>query len=259
VSVTVKIPTPLRRLTKDQDIVQTEGGSLAEAISGLDGSFPGLKERLCDEQGQLRRFVNVYINGEDVRFLSGLQTPLKQGDEVSIVPAVAGGCSPPRADPAAIGVSVAEQRYFEDFSIGERFQAPSKTLTDAHFLFFAGLTGDSHPLHYDVEYAKNTRFGRPVAHGLMLAAMTALGAGVLAPLVQESIVAFVEQSTRFLAPAFTGDTIYPELEVVELTPKSTTGLLGFTARLTNQRGETVLEGRHAYLIKRRERGETRAG
>lgn len=90
-SVTVKIPTPLRRLTKDQDIVQTEGGSLAEAISGLDGTFPGLKERLCDEQGELRRFVNVYINGEDVRFLSGLQTPLKQGDEVSIVPAVAGG------------------------------------------------------------------------------------------------------------------------------------------------------------------------
>src|SRR5947209_20532710 len=80
-SVIVKIPTPLRRLTQDRDIVQTEGGSLAEAISGLESSFPGLRERLCDEQGQLRRFVNVYINGEDVRVLSGLQTPLKQGDE----------------------------------------------------------------------------------------------------------------------------------------------------------------------------------
>ncbi len=152
-----------------------------------------------------------------------------------------------------------DQRYFEDFAIGERFRAPSKTLTDAHFLFFSGLTGDNHPLHYDVEYAKNTRFGRPVAHGLMLAAMTALGAGVLAPLVQESIIAFVEQSTRFLAPAFVGDTIYPELEVAELTPKTTTGLLVFASRLMNQRGEIILEGRHTYLIKRRERGDASAG
>jgi molybdopterin synthase sulfur carrier subunit len=91
VSVTVKIPTPLRKLTGERDVVEAGGGSLAECITGLDGSFPGLKERLCDEQGELRRFVNVYVNGEDVRFLSGLATPLKQGDEVSIVPAVAGG------------------------------------------------------------------------------------------------------------------------------------------------------------------------
>jgi molybdopterin synthase sulfur carrier subunit len=91
VSVTIKIPTPLRRLTQDKDVVQAEGGSLAEAIGGLEASFPGIKERICDEAGELRRFVNVYINGEDVRFLAGIKTPLKQGDEVSIVPAVAGG------------------------------------------------------------------------------------------------------------------------------------------------------------------------
>ncbi|MHB8574294.1 MAG: ubiquitin-like small modifier protein 1 [Dehalococcoidia bacterium] len=90
-SVTVKIPTPLRRLTREQDVVQSEGSFLGECITRLDGTYPGLKERLCDDQGDLRRFVNVYVNGEDVRFLSGLQTPLKQGDEVSIVPAVAGG------------------------------------------------------------------------------------------------------------------------------------------------------------------------
>ncbi len=147
---------------------------------------------------------------------------------------------------------MSDQRYFEDFALGDIFRAPSKTLTDAHFLFFAGLTGDNHPLHYDVEYAKNTRFGRPVAHGLLLASMTALGAGVLAPLVQESIIAFVEQSARFLAPAFVGDTIYPELEVTELTGKTRSGVLGFTARLKNQRGETILEGRHVYLIRRRD-------
>jgi molybdopterin synthase sulfur carrier subunit len=90
-SVRVKIPTPLRRLTNNQELVEGEGSSLGECIGTLEGRFPGLKERLCDEQGQLRRFVNVYINGEDVRFLSGLATPLKQGDEISIVPAVAGG------------------------------------------------------------------------------------------------------------------------------------------------------------------------
>jgi acyl dehydratase len=147
------------------------------------------------------------------------------------------------------------QRYFEDFRLGETFRAPSRTLTDAHFLFFSGLTGDNHPLHYDVEYAKQTRFGRPVAHGLLLASMTALGAGILAPLVEESIVAFVEQSSRFLGPAFIGDTIYPELEVRDLVPKSRTGVLTFTSRLRNQRDELILEGTHTYLIKKREAPE----
>ncbi len=90
-SVTVRIPTPLRRITGDQDTVTGDGGSLIECIESLDARYPGLKDRLCDETGELRRFVNVYVNGEDVRFLSGLATPLKPGDEVSIVPAVAGG------------------------------------------------------------------------------------------------------------------------------------------------------------------------
>ncbi len=90
-AVTVRIPTPLRKLTNEQDVVSADGGTLMACIDGLDGAYPGLKERLCDEAGDLRRFVNVYINGEDVRFQQGVQTPLKAGDEVSIVPAVAGG------------------------------------------------------------------------------------------------------------------------------------------------------------------------
>lgn len=154
-------------------------------------------------------------------------------------------------------MALAEQLYFEDFVVGDVFKAPSRTLTDAHFLFFAGLTGDNHPLHYDVEYSRRTRFGRPVAHGLLLASMTALGAGLLAPRVEESIVAFVEQRARFVAPAFTGDTIYPELEVAALEPKGTTGLLTFAARLHNQRGELILDGEHTYLIKRRPDGGAR--
>lgn len=154
---------------------------------------------------------------------------------------------------------MSDQRFFEDFQIGETFKAPSKTLTDAHFLFFSGLTGDNHPLHYDVEYAKATRFGRPVAHGLLLASMTALGAGMLAPLVQESVIAFVEQSSKFLGPAFVGDTLYPELEVSGLEPKSQAGLLTFVSRLRNQRDEVILEGQHRYLVARRAAAATDMG
>ena len=86
-----RIPSPLRKLTNDAEIVSSDGGSLGEAIDTLEGQYPGLKERLCDETGQLRRFVNVYVNGEDVRFLDNLNTKLGASDEVSIVPAVAGG------------------------------------------------------------------------------------------------------------------------------------------------------------------------
>lgn len=90
-SVIVRIPTALRKLTASQDSVSASGGSLSECIDTLEVSYRGLKERLCDEAGEIRRFVNIYVNGEDVRFLQGLATPLKDGDEVSIVPAVAGG------------------------------------------------------------------------------------------------------------------------------------------------------------------------
>jgi molybdopterin synthase sulfur carrier subunit len=89
--VNVKIPTPLRGLTGDRDTVPGEGATLGDLVGHLESSYPGMRERLCDDTGSLRRFVNVYINGEDVRFLSGLESALKEGDEVSIVPAVAGG------------------------------------------------------------------------------------------------------------------------------------------------------------------------
>ncbi|MCC6236231.1 MAG: MoaD/ThiS family protein [Dehalococcoidia bacterium] len=89
--VTVKIPTPLRALTLNRDTVSTEAGTLQDLVANLESEFPGMRERLCDDTGELRRFVNIYVNGEDVRFLQGLSTDLKAGDEVSIVPAVAGG------------------------------------------------------------------------------------------------------------------------------------------------------------------------
>ncbi|MDX8402956.1 MAG: ubiquitin-like small modifier protein 1 [Mariprofundaceae bacterium] len=90
-SVNVRIPTPLRKLTSGADEVAIEASNVGELIDNLEASHAGLKERLCDEAGEIRRFVNVYVNDEDVRFLDGRSTALKDGDEVSIVPAIAGG------------------------------------------------------------------------------------------------------------------------------------------------------------------------
>ena len=90
-SVMVRIPTPLRRVTNGQSSVNVDGTTLSEVVGSLESEFPGIKERLCDDTGALRNFVNVYVNGEDVRFLQGLDTSTNDGDEISIVPAVAGG------------------------------------------------------------------------------------------------------------------------------------------------------------------------
>ena len=147
----------------------------------------------------------------------------------------------------------ATTKYLEDFQVGDTFHIPAKTLTDAHFVCFAELTGDQHPIHYVDAYAKTTRFGKRVAHGLLLTALTAVGASTLSAMLEGSMVAFVEQSARFLKPVFIGDTITPELEVSEVVPKRDVGLLRLTTRVKNQRGETVLEGMHAYLIKKRPR------
>jgi molybdopterin synthase sulfur carrier subunit len=87
----IRIPAPLRKLTNDQELLTSDAATLKDAIDGLEGLYPGLRERLCDEAGQIRRFVNIYVNGEDVRFLDNVNTKLTEKDEVSIVPAVAGG------------------------------------------------------------------------------------------------------------------------------------------------------------------------
>jgi molybdopterin synthase sulfur carrier subunit len=89
--VQVRVPTPLRKFTAGAGAVEAEGSSVAALVEDLDRRYPGLKERICDETGQVRRFVNIFVNGEDIRFLKHLDTPLKAGDELSIVPAIAGG------------------------------------------------------------------------------------------------------------------------------------------------------------------------
>ncbi len=90
-SVKVLIPTPLQKFTQDQAVVECDASNIQELIDVLESKFPGIKSRLCDENGNPRRFLNFYVNSEDIRFLNNTATPLSDGDEVSIVPAVAGG------------------------------------------------------------------------------------------------------------------------------------------------------------------------
>ena len=90
-TVKVLIPTPLQKFTNDEATVECEGGNIIQLMDTLESKFPGIKQRLCDDKGELRRFVNFYVNSEDIRFLDNKETQLSDGDEVSIVPAVAGG------------------------------------------------------------------------------------------------------------------------------------------------------------------------
>ena len=92
-AVTVRIPTPLRRLTQNQPEVEAEGDTIESLIENLETNYPGIKERICDESGNIRRFVNIYLNDEDIRFLDGNATAVKDGDEISVIPAIAGGSS----------------------------------------------------------------------------------------------------------------------------------------------------------------------
>ncbi len=87
----VRIPTPLRKLTNNEEVVEVQAATIGEAITELQNRFPGIQERLIDEKGEVRRFVNVYVNEEDIRFLKNKDTALKDGDEISIIPAIAGG------------------------------------------------------------------------------------------------------------------------------------------------------------------------
>ena len=129
---------------------------------------------------------------------------------------------------------------------GDIFEGPSKTLTDAHFLMFSGITGDVHPIHYDVEYAKQTRFGKPLAHGLMLASLTALGASSGRERIDGYIM--IEQASRFLQPAAVGDTVKPTLLVEKIWREGARTMCRVKTTLSNQRGEILLEGFHVYRV-----------
>ncbi len=146
---------------------------------------------------------------------------------------------------------VPAQRWFEDFTLGERFVLPSRTMTEAVFLAFQAASGDNHPVHYDAEYCRARGMPHMLAHGFQTLAQTAPGAGLFAYYLEDSLVGFLDPSCKFLKPVFASDTVYPALEVVELTQGRTTGVIGLASTVHNQRREKLLEGSQRYIVRKR--------
>lgn len=153
-------------------------------------------------------------------------------------------------DPAGHRV-VIRQKWFEDFSVGEEFVLQSRTMTSAVFLAFQAASGDTHPVHYDVEYCRARGMPEMLAHGFQTLIHTAGGTGLFASLVEDSLLGFLEQSSRFRKPVFVGDTIYPSLRVSALEPGRTTGVVVLDSTVHNQKRELVLNGVQKFLIRKR--------
>lgn len=144
------------------------------------------------------------------------------------------------------------QLFFDDIEVGLETTGAARILTEEDFLRFSRLSGDAHPIHYDPDYAAATRFGRCVAHGLLLVGLTALGATPLSVQLHDSMVAFISQETRFIAPVFVGDELRSIHKVTDkvLIPEKKMGRVSFSASL--MRGnDVVLEGHQSYLIRSR--------
>lgn len=144
-----------------------------------------------------------------------------------------------------------DPHYFEDLQLGRRFAIPSRTMTDALFAAFQLASGDNHPIHYDVEYCRERGHPGMLAHGFQVAIQTAAGAGEFPRVIGDALVAFIDQSSRFLLPVYVGDTVYPLLEITDLKPQRTTGIVTLKSTVRNQRGELVMEGEQRFLIRRR--------
>jgi len=145
----------------------------------------------------------------------------------------------------------AESRYFDDFAVGERFYIPSRTMTDALFAAFQLASGDNHPIHYDRPYCRTHGHRDLLAHGLLVVAQGEAGAGIFPHVVGDALIAFLEQSSRFLKPVCAGDTLYPMLTITALEPGRTTGVLVMRVTIRNQDKELVMEGEHRYLLRRK--------
>jgi acyl dehydratase len=143
-----------------------------------------------------------------------------------------------------------ESRSFEELRVGERFPIPGRTVTEAHFAAFQTVSADNHPIHYDIEYCRERGLPGPLAHGFQILCFTAAGAGGFAHAIGDSLLAFLDQSSKFLKPVCAGDTLYPMLEVSALTPQRTTGVVTLAVTVHNQKGELVLTGEQKYLLRR---------
>jgi len=149
--------------------------------------------------------------------------------------------------------SAAQQLYADDLVVGRTFEGPKRTVTDQSFRLFADITGDNHPIHYDPEYARQTRFKKPIAHGLLLMGMTALGGTAMSDCFKESMIALARQDCRFCNPVFVGDVVFSrfELESVERRPNGDSALMTYAVKLIKEPDVVVLEGHHAYYIRYR--------
>lgn len=143
------------------------------------------------------------------------------------------------------------QRWFDDFTLGERFPLPSRTMTAALFAAFQLASGDNHPIHYDEAHCRAKGMPSMLAHGFQVVIQTAAGAGLFPHMVEESLKAFLDQESRFLAPVYCGDTLYSDLVITGLVPGRTTGVVELATSVRNQHGVLVMEGRHRYLLRRR--------
>ena len=145
---------------------------------------------------------------------------------------------------------VLPRRGFAELAVGERFVLPSRTMTEADFAAFRQVSGDNHPIHYDVEYCRAQGHPGLLAHGLQVLCFTAAGAGTFPHVIGDALIGFLEQSARFLKPVYAGDTLYPALTVSELVPQRSTGVIALAVSVHNQRGELVLTGEQRYLVRK---------
>jgi acyl dehydratase len=150
-------------------------------------------------------------------------------------------------DPASFLLVPAKR--FEDLRVGDIFRAPSRTLTDAHAAAFQTVSADNHPVHYDAVWAARHGHSAPVVHGLQVLAFTAPGATLFPHFIGEVFIAFTELSCKFLKEVHSGDTLYPALEIVELSIDGPNGTVRTSVTVFNQRKELVLSGQHTYLLK----------
>ena len=147
--------------------------------------------------------------------------------------------------------TINKSKYFEDFSIGDKYLIPSRTQTSGIFSMFQGASGDNDPIHYDLEYCKKRGHPEMLAHGLQVFIQTAAGAGTFPSEVRDSLIGLIEVSGEMLKPVYREDTLYPELIVSRLTSQNITGILEKKALVNNQDNILVFEGYHKYLIKKK--------
>src|SRR6516225_4771004 len=146
---------------------------------------------------------------------------------------------------------IGEPRYFEDLAVGERFYIPSRTMTEAHFPRSRRSPPTTTRSITTSSIAAERGHKGPLAHGFQILAFTAAGASTFAHQVGEALIAFVEQSSKFLKPVHPGDTLYPMLEIAALTPQRSTGVVTLGVTVHNQKGELVLTGKQKILLRKR--------